>query len=89
MHIQHYLMLNSMYSGDNGVRGRDLGARHRAAARGVHVHRPAASARAAPRGVPHAVLCTHAAPAARRGRAARYVQHALAYRLRAVQHDTS
>lgn len=50
-------------AGDNRVRGRDLSARDGVAARGEHVHGPRAVARAPPRGLPHAVLRAHAAPA--------------------------
>lgn len=58
-------------AGDNGVRGRDLRARHRVAARGEHVRGPAAVGGAAPRGLPHALLRAHAAPAEGHGGARR------------------
>lgn len=60
------------FAGDNGVRRRYLWARHRASARGVHVRGPAAVGRAAPRGLPHAVLRAHAAHAEGDGGARRY-----------------
>lgn len=61
----------TIVAGDNGVRGRDLCARHRVAARGEHVRGPAAVGGAAPRGLPHALLRAHAAPAEGHGGARR------------------
>lgn len=53
------------------MRRRDISARHRTAARSVHVRGPAAVGRAAPRGLPHALLRAHAAHAEGHGGARR------------------
>lgn len=62
--------------GNNGVLGRDIVARHGAAARGVHVRGPRAVGRAPPRDLPHALLRAHAAHAEGHRATRRYRTHA-------------